>query len=180
MGLDVTAYQNVRKIAAWPDPEQQIDDIAEYDPDRGGYVWNGQRVTYIHPLSIGPYHAHVAPLTPGIYIYDAECECWGSSYSSYNAWRDWLSRTALGMSARAVWARWGDDSVLRARGAAWLVNFSDCEGYLSGPVSTRILADLRQHEATLRESGNQWEIEGLDAWLRGLGLAAENGLIEFH
>lgn len=180
MGLDVTAYRRLERVADWPADAESIDDFAEYESGRG-YVWNGRSVTDVHPVYVQRDFPEHHSLTPGIYAY-AESNDWGAgSYSGYNQWRDWLSRSALGVSAEEVWRnfdRWRD------RGVAWLINFSDCEGIIGAEVCARILADLRENEATIREQAigqdAAWCLAKLDDWLAGLEMAADGGMLDFH
>jgi hypothetical protein len=174
MGVDITAYRKVEKIADWPDGTESIDDIAEYRGLDVGYVYQGQRVTDIRPFC---FPEHAAPLTDGLYTYQERADVASHSYSGYNRWRDWLSRVALGVPAATVWANF---DAYRERGIAWLVNFSDCEGFIAAPVAARILADLRANEAALRASGDKWDVECFDGWLAGLDMAADGGVVEFH
>lgn len=180
MGLDVTAYSRLERVADWPENAEGIDDFAEYVRGRG-YVWNRRTVTYVHPVYVGREFPEHHSLTPGVYAY-AECTDWDAgSYSGYGNWRRWLSRAALGVGPETVWKnfdRWRD------RGAAWLINFSDCEGIIGAEVCTRILADLRENESMIREQplgpDAKWNLSKLDDWLAGLALAADGGMLDFH
>jgi hypothetical protein len=180
MGLDVTAYRRLERVADWPEGVEDIDDVARYDFDQGTYIWNGRRVVEVHPWGQGDFPEH-HNLTPGLYAYADKTGWRAGSYSGYNDWRDWLSRAALGVSAETVWRdfdRWRD------RGAAWLVNFSDCEGIIGAEVCARILADLRENESMIREQTfgpeAEWHLAKLDAWLAGLEMAADGGMLDFH
>lgn len=178
MGLDVTAYRKIERVADWPADAEGIDDFAEYVP-RQGYVWQGRTVTSVHPVYVpGDFPEHHS-LTPGVYAY-AESMDWGAgSYSGYNLWRDWLSRAALGVPAERVWGR--NFARFRNRGVAWLVNFSDCEGFIGAEVCARILADIRAHEATIRSRADDAaRLERLNTWLAGLEMAADGGMLRFH
>lgn len=90
MGLDITYYTNVRYVSAMPDDAESIDDVAEYTSE--GYKLNGDRVFQVYSVDEFPLHAYA---NRGGFR--------AGSYSGYNEWRDWLSNTMLGMSAREVW-----------------------------------------------------------------------------
>jgi len=93
-----------------------------------------------------------------------------------------LCAARFGVSARTLWGNWDD---YREHGAAWLVNFSDCEGYIDAPTAARILTDLKEHEAQIRRSASitdepSWYVEQLDKWLAALEMAADGGMLDFH
>jgi hypothetical protein len=134
--------------------------------------------------SVDEFPLHAEGLQAGLYSYTDRGDFRAGSYSGYGEWRNWLSTTMLGMSAREVWAAWGDDvqsSHIRDRGIAWLVNFSDCEGYISAPVAARILADMEAHfDAALAAAPDRWYADRLIQWITALrAVAPTNGVIEF-
>jgi len=177
MGLDVTAYRRIQRVAEWPVGVETIDEVATYDD---GYTYNGEPVTDVHPIFDRSFPEHRSDLTAGIYTY-TECASWcAGSYSGYGAWRDWLSIAALGVSAKTVWR---DFDAYRNRGVAWLINFSDCEGYIGPAVCRLILDDIRAHEDAIRSKATgpdaDYYLGRLDVWLAGLEVAADGGMLSF-
>jgi hypothetical protein len=163
MGLDITAYRQIRRIADWPEGAESIDDVADYGDD--GYVFNGRPVFAVYPDATQGFPEHAADLAPGLYTYAEQTSFRAGSYSGYNAWRDALSRAALGLPAKQVWSDF-DRHRHRERGVAWLIN-----------------ADIRAHESAIRDRGGvivSWFGDGLDRWIAGLALAADDGVLSFH
>jgi hypothetical protein len=178
MGLDVTAYRQVRKVADWPEGVESIDEIAEYEGLSNGYIWNGMRVTNVHPAQ-KDHPLHRAMLTPGVRAYVDRERMRAGSYSGYNEWRNWLAIARYGLTAREVWTRWEADPGFR-EGAAWLINFSDCEGYIDASIAARILADLQAHaQAIIASAPEGWYADKFRGWLGLLEIATDGGLLDF-
>lgn len=176
MGLDITAYRRMVRLMDWPSAAESIDDIATYTGH--GYEIDGKSVTDIHPNVMRDFPRHLGTFTPGIYTYTDCISFRAGLYSDYNAWRAWLCEAALGVSDGVVWRNF---SAYEHRGVAWLVNFSDAEGYIGAEVARRILDDIKAHEAQIRAAiTDSWEGEKLDQWLVALEMAADSGMIDFH
>lgn len=178
MGLDITAYQGMVRLMDWPAEVEGIDDIATYSGLDIGYQIDGKAVVDVHPSCAHVFPRHLGSLTPGIYAHGGRMHFRAGSYSGYNEWRDWLSRAALGASAEQVWRNF---AAYEDRGVAWLVNFSDANGYIGPEISRRILDDIRAHVAQIRAAvTDSWYGEKLDQWIAALEMAADGGMLDFH
>lgn len=173
MGLDVHAYRHVQRLCSLPG-NNGIDEYADYDYQQEAYFYDGKRATEVYFFADFPEHC--AGLEPGVYTYADTLHLHAGAYSAYNRWRAWVSRVVLGVDPENVWRYF---NVYRSRGAAWLVNFSDCEGFINADVAARIRDDLRTYEAALRATGDEWDCEKLDGWLALLDMAADEGFVRF-
>jgi len=179
MGLDVKAFRKVERVADWPADAGSMDDIAEYDFNASAYIWQGMAVTDISPAYDRHIPARRRALTSGLYRYAGKLNGYSGSYSGYNDWRNWLAQARYGMADREVWTRCERDPAFED-GAALLINFSDCEGFIDAPTATRILADLRAHEEDiLRQARSEYDAERFRQWMTMLEMAADGGMLEF-
>lgn len=175
MGLDVTAYSGLQFI-------ESMDDIEAFEEK----YWTGSELTatYVSKYD-GGFPEHLGSLIKGsVYSFKNEYDFRAGSYSGYNYWRDLLSRAALKVPAQTVWK---NPDQFRDLPFYWLVNFSDCEGYI-GPEKCAILlknfTELRATvEASLPASDTAWPPDEFmtryDMWMTALQLAADGGMLMF-
>lgn len=171
MGLDITAYGQVKRIGEasdWEDYEEH------YDWKTTDYIWPG------HVADDAPFGDWSAGIAAGVYEYDEDKRhsFRAGSYSGYNEWRAWLSVLALGVAPSDVWA---ESSIYEDKPFYRLINFSDCEGII-GPVYAKQLAKdfaAFQSKADAAEC-NDWFKAKYTDWRKAFELAADGGYVDFH
>jgi hypothetical protein len=98
------------------------------------------------------------------------------SYSGYNEWRAWLSRTALGVEPEVVWHNFDE---WKGRPFFELICFSDCEGCIGPEVAYKLARDFDQQDR-VRAKSDGYYAELFDRWQRAFELAANDGMVQFH
>lgn len=110
------------------------------------------------------------------------------SYSGYSWWRRNLCFQAFGVSPEELWA--DDDSFSRFLALpivgplALMVNFTDCDGCISGDVAAKIAPALRHvrdnfDEAQLDQMEEGSFVGRLDNFIKAFEIAAPNGVVIF-
>ena len=163
MGLDITAYSNVRAAA---------DEVAF---DENGDLRDG----YCELRINDSYPSHAGEIKDKCYEYDHVFDFRAGAYSSYNNWRDELAALAGYGSAKNVWE-------LSLTGAfTELINFSDCDGTIGHQFASKLAKDFADFEAkagsavvTLRASAEFYQ--RYQKWRQAFELAAQNGAVRFH
>ena len=167
MGLDITAYKNVKLIGA----------AQSYEEYEENYDW--RETDYIETWVPNHFGDAYAGTIPGS-VYEAE-DSFGfraGSYSGYNYWRNWLSITFLGVSAQEVW----DNAETYSNKPFWrLIEFADNEGVI-GPIwSAKLAIDFANHQATVDALPcEQWLKDCYAYWRKAFEMAAQNGYVKFH
>jgi len=150
MGLDVTAYKNIK----WLRPIDREND--DYDLR----------------IDISDFAERAEDLKDGDYSYSDSYGFRAGSYSGYNSWRNELALLAGFGSAKNAWTK---DS-----GPFWeLINFSDCEGTLGTFTCKKLLLDFKEFYAQAEKIGGYF-FDLYKEWTIGMELAAENGCFNFH
>lgn len=165
MGLDISAYSQAEWLGGRK-PETSNDWDYVYNED---LIW---------VQCWGPYEAQFEGLTEGLYKVNGTSTGFrAGSYSGYNIWREQLSKAILGVDPLVVW-----NNLDNFKGAPFveLINFSDCEGYIGPIVSTKLLADFKQHWTDFSALADTYSGAKYNDWLEGFELAADNGFVEFH
>lgn len=166
MGLDITAYRRLRKVAPGEGKHPKYDDETDYE---NGYV----RV-YVN----ADFSAQSAGIDSEA-IYKAE-ESHGfraGSYSGYNAWRDELARLAGFDGAESVWS---NANALVGLPFVELINFSDCEGVIGPAVSAKLARDFAELQSKADAHPDEWFREKYGEWRRAFEMAADSGAVRFH
>jgi hypothetical protein len=139
MGLDVSAYSNVRLIKQYDSREQFYEDRTI--PSDVVFVSS----TYVDNPSFPDQLGDSNLVSCGLYVYNNAYGFRAGSYSGYNNWRDRLSRTVMGVPAEEVWH---NPDKYRDKPFYHIINFSDCEGIIAGNVAVESFEDFR---STYRE-----------------------------
>jgi hypothetical protein len=112
-----------------------------------------------HYYPNAPVFAHNSPgFREGVYrvsfTHDNSPDCFhfrAGSYSSYNLWREWICQFATGHN-HIEFVCGGVQ--LESEPPFWkLLNMSDCEGIITGPIAEELLKDFEDH----REKALAWE-----------------------
>lgn len=170
MGLDITAYKNLKLTDIPADEDLETD---------GNY-------TMLYPEQSPDV---VGDLTSDyFYEYEDSMGFNAGSYSGYNNWRNDLARLAgypleqykgyfdIVSESHCV-ACWNG-----AKGPfSELINFSDCDGIIGTEVAKKLAKDFAdfQEKANTFEAYNFW-LEKYNYWRKAFEMASENGAVVFH
>jgi hypothetical protein len=176
MGLDVSAYQQMRLIDACVNERGEI-----IDPKTGNELSDTVEV-WDNP----DFEGRAAPLHSGnFYSYEETTEVVSHGYSGFSRWRDTLAKisgwalaeyTSFGVKgyshAASAWAA--------TEGPFWeLINFSDCEGFIGTEACKKLSGDFEKYKEAASNEEENFYILYL-RWKEGVSFAAENGALEFH
>lgn len=160
MGLDITAYKNLKVVE---NPE-----LDEY-----GDIKNW-RTEWTPGESMKWSEEHFPGRGEGVdpdkfYTWEKSFSFRAGSYSGYGWWRRKLEE-------------FKGDSAFQE-----LINFADNEGTIGPVVSKKLAEDFNEHagaaiEFALTSLGDAWEvwIELYDEWKTAFEMASENGAVNFH
>ncbi len=177
MGLDITAYSNLRHLGHCPDVNE---DDHEYDPETYDRI-HVQAFAYDafpHALAGLPdvrtdlFGSGDAFLTAGCFEVTDKTETHrfrAGSYSGYNMWRDDLRRQfnpetdPAGPFYELIW-------------------FADNEGTIATEAARALLVDFRQLAPAYAPamSWADYARRSYADWTRAFELAADGGLVDFH
>lgn len=200
MGLDVSYYNNVRRVPDEEVPEgveafnQAYDDWeADFSKDNNAFLY------YLDP-DRGPFGGHMKGLEPGWYEVPKEGGGYlrGGSYGGYNTWRDDLA-LAAGYEHGADTA-WGMTDLLYQPDSPpflELINFSDSDGVIGSIVSKKLYNDFVKYEKDILKRVDQWYLKmdphkeyntddtqyfimKYNQWKEAFRDASNNGFVSFH
>lgn len=177
MGLDITAYKNIKKSEA-----KINDDGYAIDPATGAELANGVYFsTWLNP----DFPGRADDIEDGaVYTYE-DCTGHGVGYVSHFWWRDELAKMA-GYAVAEL-----DTGVTKERnhfgGACQadsgpffeLINFSDSEGIIGTEVSKKLAADFAKFEGNSKGMGERFTTL-YQLWQSAFEMASENGCVRFH
>lgn len=159
MGLDITAYKNLKVVE-----NPQVDEDGEL------LNWETE---WQPGVSMEWSEKHFPGRGEGIdykavYTWEEGYGFHAGSYSGYNWWRSKLEEFAEGDSFQE------------------LINFADNEGVIGPVVSKKLLKDFTENEErvvkfadTLGDKG-EWWINKYKEWEKAFEMAADNGAVDFH
>ena len=163
MGLDITAYSNLKR--ANPQPEE------DYDYDTQMYVYHN---------SLWEKEHRGDNLETGVYDFENSFYFRAGAYSSYNRWRAELCEFALGVVPETVW---DNRKAYEGRPFYELINFSDCEGTLGPKVCAKLAKEFQDFDAKAKEKYSDPD-DGFyylyQEWKRAFEMAANGGAVRFH
>jgi len=174
MGLDIYAYSKIQEETEFSAGQKRLEEL--------GLAERGEEVYRIETFDANSYKG----LSPGTYYATDRSESYdfrAGSYSGYNAWRKVLCLTMLEVSPERVWTNpdeWKDKPFVG------LINHSDCDGAIGGPVAKSLYQDFvrYRHKAEgyvgdpLNED-NGWFLEVYEDFLKAFKLAADEGILVF-
>lgn len=170
MGLDITAYRQLKKV---DESEIKRDEDGEIDEDAFDYDTH-------HHLYVNSHYPERAPEIQSDAVYTS-AEDYGfraGSYGGYNNWRNGLAELAGydPIDDRHDKGAWETDG-----GPFWeLINFSDCEGVIGSSVSKKLLADFLAFDAAAKTHRGEYFYEVYQEFTKGLTFAADDGALHFH
>lgn len=158
MGLDITAYKNLKVVEnpKFDEDGELLDCENEWQPG-AGMEWSEEcfpgRGEGVEAKSV--------------YTYETRFGFYAGSYSGYNWWRSKLEEFAEGNQFQE------------------LINFADNEGVIGPVVSKKLYKDFTKNyeraigfDKTLGE-GKRW-ITQYENWKKAFEMAADNGAVDFH
>jgi hypothetical protein len=159
MGLDITAYSNIR-VAEGVEPDEDGD-----IPDDCFWVFtNGEE-----------FPEHAGELKDGtIYRYDRAFGFCPGSYRRYNLWRDSLAVMAGYGSAKIVW----EQSL--SGPFSELISFSDCDGIIGHKFAAKLARDFAELDKKARGFSSTEFYAKYQDWRRAFELAANLGAVKFR
>ncbi len=177
MGLDISAYRQLRKVDCVFDADGEPIDPVSREP-----------IDYA-------MRAYVNNDFPGreegiedraIYVSEHEGHSFrAGSYGWYNRWRDELAQLAGYQqgSYEQYDRNWDSYAATVWQGAigpfSELINFSDCEGVIGPVVSAKLAKDFAAFDERAAAVGGQF-YEKYQEWRKAFDMAADGGAVSFH
>lgn len=182
MGLDISAYSNIKVLGTADEYDESLEDSNEF------------RQEFINPHFPHASVGYEGEFVQWIETSDTESTSFrAGSYSGYGLFRssladEFLGTTDLYMDSPHRGTANGDwEKVHASEGKPFyeLINFSDCEGVIIGPACTKLYNDFVTHREayvnSLDETDHQWGfVKRYDDWTEAFRLASQNGLVSFH
>ena len=101
------------------------------------------------------------------------------SYSGYNAMRRELCELINGIPPEVLWAH-EDGPEWHKKPFYWLINFSDCEGYIGTDYCKILLKDCEDHWDTIQIKGSDYLKDVMNDFRKAFELGADDGVVKFH
>lgn len=154
MGLDVTAYSNfkITKVVI------EEDDYEYYFCNSGFEQSN---------MNIEEQYVNID--------FDEDFDFRAGSYGGYNHFRNSLCLASNNITAKELWN--SEDKTLKFY---WLINFSDCEGYIGTGYCKILYDEFVKYEKEVKEKLNIDYHDKYDNFKEAFRLGANNGLVNFH
>lgn len=181
MGLDITAYKNLKKVK---NPRLDEDGYPEnYDTEwkpGASMEWSEKyfkgRGEGIEPQSV--------------YTWEDKIGFRAGSYSGYGWWRSKLndfSKTIYDSVKAEVDKNGNVGLVIGTKDVPFieLINFADNEGVIAYVVAKKLYKDFQDNKNKAEEfsktfdDGNYW-LEKYEAWEEAFEYASQNGAVDFH
>ncbi len=158
MGLDITAYKNLKKVK-----NPQFDEYGDL------VNWETQWRTDASmewSESVWPGRGEGVEVKT-VYSYEEDYDFRAGSYSGYNFWRAGLESFK------------GDVAFQE------LIDFADNEGVIGPIVSKKLAKDFSDYEEEAKAyaktiADGDWWFERYLAWKKAFEMASENGAVDFH
>lgn len=153
MGLDITAYRQLKQIPA--------DEVNE---DNVNWCWR-PGISMDWSEATWPGRAAGVPDSNAFYSFTEEFSFRAGSYGGYNNWRNQLADLATSKEAFFE-----------------LIHFADNEGVIGPRVAAKLAKDFADHKLVvlaLYRKDSEF-LEKYKLWLKACGIAADGGAISFH
>lgn len=176
MGLDITAYSNIKRLDA------HLNDNGEAVYDSSG---EELKEHYFHVWKNPNFPGRADELVDGaVYAYE-DCTGHGVGYGGYYWWRNELAEMA-GYPVGEYETGFGKEAnhfggALNSEKGPFLelINFSDSEGFIGTAVATKLLDDFKSFHGKAEAIGSQF-FEQYKHWQSAMEMASNNGCISFH
>lgn len=173
MGLDITAYKNIKRAAEGSGLDG--DGYADYE--------NGFFFLYLNPDFPGRANDIEAQIP---YESEQSMGFRAGGYSGYNQWRDELAKLACYPATPytmygATTTRHDAGAWDASEGPFWeLINFSDSEGTIGTAVSKKLAKDFADFQAKADLHPDEYFRARYNEWREAFDMAADNGAVSFH
>ena len=151
MGLDITAYRNI-KIVEGEEPEY-------YFANSG---FKQSNMTNIENKEIQM-------------DFDESFDFGAGSYSGYNIFRNELCLASNNITAEQLWSL--QDETLKFY---WLINFSDCEGYIGTSYCKILYDEFVKYEEEVKTKLDEYYHKKYDYFKEAFRVGESDGLVNFH
>ncbi|WP_063894809.1 hypothetical protein [Burkholderia ubonensis] len=178
MGLDATAYRQIKKIDCVFDASGEPIDPATREHIEVDYL----RV-YVNP----DFPGRADDLEDrAVYSYEDAGDAFSGGYGRYNFWREQLAKLA-GYQAVPVDRLGTGRAELRHDESAWnadngpfweLICFSDCEGVIGAAVSAKLAQDFARFDEQAKVDEAFYAV--YSQWRKAFEMAAQNGCVVFR
>ena len=153
MGLDITAYKNIRIR------ELEKDEEGEYYFCNSGFEQSN--------MNIENKYVNID--------FDEEFDFRAGSYSGYNHFRNSLCLASNNITDEDLW-----NSENKTLKFYWLINFSDCEGYIGTDYCKILYDEFVKYEKEIKLTLDEYHHRTYDNFKEAFRLALNNGLVSFH
>ena len=156
MGLDITAYSNIKKETK----RENIDVDEAYEHNWTDFYIHNQQDLYQHIDVDDSY----------FYSYEDTEHMRAGSYGGYNSWRNLLRQLAssLPLDKDGYYPFYE------------LINYSDCEGVIGTMCSTKLAKDFNDYEEQACSHLEGYNLTKYYEWKKMFELASNNGAVKFH
>jgi hypothetical protein len=177
MGLDVSAYKNLKKVDTVFDGDGEPLDPVTHEPMED----------YFRPYVNPDFPTQAQGLeNKAVYVYENATWISCGGYGRYNGWRETLAKLA-GYPAKAFERFKGHVESSHVVGAFSfeggpfheLVCFSDCEGVIGPVVSAKLAKDFADFDSQAKAVGEAFYEQYL-GWRECFEMAADGGAVDFH
>lgn len=165
MGLDITAYKNIKKLGSCELYEDYED---QFDEDKTLYITHNNKD---FPRMMNGIE------TNDVYSYEDTYNFRAGTYSGYNRWREWLSKMMIRVSPKRVW-----DYPLRLKDKPFypLINFTDCDGIIDPDMCKKLHKDFTDnYEKIVEDSYSRFNVDLYINWFKAFEFASQNGCLVF-
>ena len=151
MGLDITAYKNIKIIES---------EEPEYYFSNTGFPQSNMIDFENKEIQIN---------------FDEEFDFRAGSYGGYNKFRNELCISVNNISDEELWA--SKDESLKFY---WLINFSDCDGYIGTSYCKILYDEFVKYEDEVKSNLQDYYHIIYDNFKEAFRLGSDNGLVSFH
>jgi hypothetical protein len=157
MGLDISAYSNIRLS-----PSDDTHEI--WFSDLGFEQSNDEKI------AVGEDRE---------YDYDECFDFRAGSYRGYNIFRSNLCNTVNGITDSELWSM--DKEKAKKLPFYYLINFSDCEGFIGTKYCKKLYKDFCEFETVYQEKqGDQYYLMTYSNFKEAFRIGSNNGVVSFH
>lgn len=166
MGLDCTAYRQIKRVEPQPECEDTPDDMARL---------------YVNP----DFPGRADEIQDGIYTYAAAFRFAAGSYSGYGEWRDQLAKFAGYKPIAREHSQYAAGAWAETGGPFWeLIHFADNEGTISAVVAAKLAKDFADFQARADAfsvaGDDRWFHQKYAEWRTAFEMARDGGAVDFH
>lgn len=151
MGLDITAYKDI-KIIENKEPE---------------YYFSSSDFPQSNMPNLEDKEIQID--------FKEEFDFRAGSYSGYNLFRNELCISANNIKAEELWDL--KDESLKFY---WLINFTDCDGYIGTSYCSILYEEFCKYEEDVKLKLNDYFHQTYDNFKESFRLGRDNGLVSFH